>query len=48
MLDRASVREYIESMVEMDFTSEGSIVSATVRAHGGVMLAPELSDAGSS
>ncbi|CAN7782784.1 hypothetical protein LJR175_008244 [Variovorax sp. LjRoot175] len=48
MLDRASLRGFIESMVEMDLASEASIVSAAVRAHGGVMLAPELSDAGSS
>ncbi|VTU44329.1 hypothetical protein [Variovorax sp. RA8] len=45
MLDAASLREYISSMVEMDLASEGSIVGEAVGAHGGVMLASALSHA---
>lgn len=43
MLDPASLREYVESIVEMDLASEASIVNAAVCEHGGVALAPELS-----
>ncbi|CAN7770629.1 hypothetical protein LJR290_007502 [Variovorax sp. LjRoot290] len=45
MLDMASVREYVSSMVEMDLSSVGSTVSEAVGAHGGVMLASALSQA---
>jgi hypothetical protein len=43
MLDRSTLMECVISMVEMDLVPEDSIVGATVRKHGGVMLAPELS-----
>lgn len=42
MLDFASLREYVESIAEMDLMSEDSIVNAAVREHGGVTLASEL------
>jgi hypothetical protein len=43
MLDIASLREFIASMVEMDLEAEASMVSDAVRAHGRVSLALELS-----
>lgn len=41
MLDLASLREHIESMVELD-VAFGAVVSAAVQEHEGVILAPEL------
>ena len=43
MLDRATLVEYVGSMVEMDLMPEDSIVGVAVREHGGVILTPALS-----
>lgn len=42
MLDRGTLLECVEGMVEMDIGTRGTIVNAEARQHGGVSLAPEL------
>jgi hypothetical protein len=43
MLDIASLREFVASMVEMDLEADASIVSEAVRIHGPAQLAGEIS-----
>ncbi|WP_431273264.1 hypothetical protein ACQ858_13655 [Variovorax ureilyticus] len=43
MLDRGTLLECVETMVEMDVMPDDSIVGVAVRKHRGVVLAPELS-----